>query len=466
MSNNYQFIINKLKTLTNADRIITDEQEKIIYETDWRKRYYNKSICVVFPINKQEIIQIIIFCNQYNIKITPQGGNTSTCGAAVPSHKFKKNIIINFSKMNNILNINDTNGTMLAESGCILEQVIKAANEHNLYFPLNIGSKASCQIGANVATNAGGLNVCKYGSMRDLVLGLEVILPNGSIINQLNVLKKNNTNFDLKQLFIGSEGTLGIITQVNLKLFTKPIEYYTFMATIDNITTIINLLNHLKVSMLTISAFEVINYEACEIYNTQFINNQIPLYINNESWVILVELEISNDFNKDLITIILQQYLILDNIIIANSDSERQKLWHMRENIPLAEKKSHQSLKYDISLPLDNIEKFIIKTKQDLKKFDKIINKIIIFGHIADGSLHYNIPFILLIDNNSKARINNIVYNNIANMNGSISAEHGIGQAKVSLFRKYYDNESYALAKQIKQLIDPCNIFNPNKIFY
>ncbi|MCE2705852.1 MAG: FAD-binding oxidoreductase [Proteobacteria bacterium] len=454
--------VEKLYSILDASCIIVDTKLKVSHETDWRNKYFCESLAVVFPKSTKEIQQIILLCNKYQIKITPQGGNTSTCGASVPTNNLGAHIILNLSKLNKIIELDIDNLSITLESGCLLQQVIDEANKINLYFPLKIASSGICQIGGNIATNAGGIHVVKYGTMRDLTLGLEVILPNGEIINQLHKLRKNNTNFDLKQLFIGSEGTLGIITKATLKLFSKPLDFFTLMFGVSTIENAINLLSEFKLNGIIPSAFEIINKHTQKVYNDNFLDNQLPI---QDEWIILCEVECNEPFNNDKITDILETFGIdFNKVVIASNETERKNLWSIREHIPIAEKTSGFALKYDISLPISNIPKFIQTNSGNLSSLDINLN-IIIFGHLGDGNLHYNIPLTNKIKPDYEDKISNIVYSDVVLLDGSISAEHGIGQLKKEWFKKFYDSSSYILAKSIKHLIDPDDIFNPGKIF-
>lgn len=457
-------VVVKLREIVSIDGLLLDEKVKASYEKEWRNRYSNPSLGVIFPKNVSQIQQILGICQEYQIGVIPQGGNTSMCAGSIPTDSPKPQLIINLSKLNHILEFDIANNSVTVEAGCTLHQIQEHARENNLYFPLSIGSEGSCQIGGNIATNAGGIHVIKYGMMRDLVLGLEVVLANGQIVNQLKELKKNNVNFDLKQLFIGSEGTLGIISKATLKLFPQIKKYFTGLIGLQDIGQAISLLNHLKKDY-SVCAFEIINLLTQQIYNLHFKENSLPI---QDNWLILFELEIGDNFDIEKITDLFEKQKIdLNLVILASTDGERQKLWQFRENIPLAEKLSGFAVKHDIALPLSKIEDFIISNQKNIqKKYPDA--QIITFGHLGDGNLHYNIQFnqrnykeLQEIEND----INSIVYKDVDVYNGTFSAEHGIGYIKKSWMAKYYDPVSYAIAQSIKQLLDPNNILNPGKIF-
>ena len=483
-------IISKLRSIVGDDKLIIDEANKISYETDWRKRFYAKCLAVIFPINSEMIIKIIELANYYNLKIIIQGGNTSLCGAAIPDKNlsYTQQIIINLSKMNKIIELDLENLAISVEAGCTLQQINDYLNSYNLTFPLAIASKNQCQIGGNIATNAGGVNVIKYGNTRNLVLGLEVILANGQIINQLNVLKKNNINFDLKQLFIGSEGTLGVITKATLSLYHKAKTYYTVLLGVENITVAINLFNKLR-SYYTLNAFEIIDNNTQNLYDNIFYENKLPI---RDAWLILFEIEIFLDntnsgssnydaiYNETILKIFQNLEINLDKVIIAETNKKRDYLWNIRENIPLAEHTTGIAIKHDIALPINYIAEFIkINTNNIQKTLETFFAKnninlkysMIIFGHLGDGNLHYNVQFSLKnkidIPNFEKLeiQINKIVYDDIATYNGTFSAEHGVGQLKKAQYRQYHDTNSYNLAKLLKNTLDPNKIFNSAVLF-
>ncbi len=458
----YESIIIKFQQILGQDSLITDPEQKKIYETEWRNRYSNRCLAVLFPTTTKQIQQIVVLCQEYKIGIVPQGGNTSLCAGSIPIANIRIQIILNLRKLNKFMDIDIANSSICLDAGYTLYQAQQAANKYGLYLPLSIGAEGSCQIGGNIATNAGGVHVIKYGMMRDLVLGLEAILPDGSIVNQLSSLRKNNANFDLKQLFIGSEGTLGIITKAVLKLFPQILNYVTGLIGVDNLTIATVLLGEIK-QKFNLAAFEIINQTTQEIYNTQFPEQK---FILSNNWLILFEIEANNmDIAEDLMDIIVQHKL--DQVVIASNERERQQLWRMRENIPLAEKMAGFAIKHDISLPISKVPEFIIvNEKHILHNYPDA--QIIAFGHLGDGNLHYNIQFV----NMSYAELQKIehevsqlVYTDVHNFNGSFCAEHGIGYLKKEWFSTYYDPVSYQLASTIKKILDPYNILNPGKIF-
>ncbi|MCC2626134.1 MAG: hydroxyacid dehydrogenase [Burkholderiales bacterium] len=452
-------LLAKFVAIVGQNNIITDPAQQQPYLADWRGRYQGKAMAVVKPQTTTQVVQLVNLCNVNNITIIPQGGNTSLSGAATPLNQSTlSQVIINLSMMNKILSINKEDNSINVEAGCTLAKVIDYAEANGRYFPLNIAAKDSCQIGGNIATNAGGIHVIKYGMIRDMVLGLEVVLPNGEIFNSLNNLRKNNSYLDLKQLFIGSEGTLGIITRAILKLYPKPVGVITGLISVKTIFQAIDILNRLY-AHFSVCAFEIIGKTMQSIYNTHFAANKFPL---NDNWLILFELETNNENNT---LNILSEVLNDVSVVICDSMVSRQNLWHIRENLPLAEKIHGIAIKHDISLPISQIELFIKQNEKSIKDYYPDA-QIIIFGHLGDGNLHYNVQ---LATNEQtieqEVYINKLVYTDALSLGGSVSAEHGIGQLKTSWYKLAIDPVGYNLAKQIKQLLDPKNIFNPKKIF-
>lgn len=456
--------LHQLNDILDSGSIICDPILKVQYETDWNNRYVETAIAVLFPSSVFQIRQIVNLCQLWNVGIVPQGGNTSKSGASVPGCVNKPQVILNLVKLNRILAIDTMNNSLLVEAGCTLKAVTEAALQNERYFPLYIASNKECQIGGNIATNAGGIHVIKYGVMRNLVFGLEVVLPNGQIVNQIHQLYKNNTNFDLNQLFIGSEGTLGIITKASLKLSPKPQGYCAVMLGLRDLDAAVALLRQLQTSY-AVCAFEILNKKVQLLYSRELIKHPIPV---SDEWVILFELEIDNWFHKEELESWLQiRGIKADQMRIAMNKDERDYLWFIRENIALVQKNAGLAIKHDISLPIDKISSFINNNQRRLESL-KLNVAILVFGHLGDGNLHYNIQF-YGFDSQAlgqvKQQINKIVYEDVMELGGSISAEHGIGQFKKDWFYKYYDKESYNLGLALKNVIDPANILNPGKIF-
>ena len=378
--------------------------------------------------------------------------------------------MISLERLNKIREINPTDQSVTVEAGLILSDLQKKCDENNLIFPLSLASEGSCSLGGNIASNAGGVAVLYYGNTRELVMGLEVVLSDGSIINNLKTLIKDNTGYSIKDLFIGSEGTLGVITAATLKVFPKPKNMYTALLSVDSPKQSIEILNYIRNNLsIPLTAFELMNNFSIELVNKHMDKASIP--IEKFKWLILVEfssIEVSKnekDKIENLLNEILHQNLAKD-IFISQSSKQAKDMWYIRESISEAQKKEGGSIKNDISIPIKDISKFINNAEKISKK---VIpgSRSVIFGHIGDGNIHFNISQPVKSDRDKfikkdkklRKKINDLTIE----LNGSISAEHGIGLTKKADLKKYMKKD-VELFKLIKKSFDPKNIMNPGKI--
>ena len=457
--------IKKIIKVLNKNEYSTEKEVIKPYCVDWRGDYKGTSSLIVHPSTVEKISKIVKICNFTRTPIIPQGGNTGLVGGSVPRRN-KGEIILNLGKLDKIRKINLTDKTITLESGCILENVKKELSKFNMVFPLSLGSKGSCQIGGNIATNAGGVNVIKYGSLRSNILGLEVVSSDGKVFSELNDIKKNNTGLDLKQLFIGSEGILGIITAATIRIFDKPQERIVLWVGIKNFKETLKLYERITAMFQDqITSFELMNKKSISIIKQNEFNFKIA---NNKIFCLI---EISN-FQKidDFGDFVINKLSVLDTekmeIIVSKSEHENQVIWNLRESIPVEERKIGSIIKHDVSIPLENMENFIKTTELEIKQFDRM-SEIINFGHLGDNNLHYNV----VINNPQKIKssstpkiINNIIFNNVMKNKGSISAEHGIGQLRKKELFEFKGKASIKAMKSIKKIFDPRNIFNPGKV--
>ena len=450
------------------------------YLSDWRGVFEGKVKFVVFPSTTEEVSKILKLANKNNIPIVPQGGNTGLCGGATPDNS-GNSILINFTKLNNIRNIDLLGNTVTVEAGCILENILNVVQEKDRIFPINLAAKGSCTIGGNLATNAGGINVLKYGSTRDLVLGIEAVLPNGEVINNLNSLHKDNTGYALHKLLVGSEGTLALITAATIKIFKKPKASISCFIKVKDIDKSIETL-HMLQSLVgnNIEAFEIMSKPILEIVHKQFPKISKPFPAIPELSLLVEftttsELDLNIDdtgetiFQKKIINVmshLIENHLIED-AIVSQSDYQNKELWEIRENANIAQMQEGFQLKLDLSIPIENMSKFWIETSEELKRKHKHV-KICSFGHLGDGNLHYN----LMDEDKNKeyvyknqTALKELVYKKIKKFNGSFSAEHGIGQLKIEELEKYKDQNLLNLMRTIKNSVDPKNILNPGKLF-
>ena len=478
-------IENNLKSLQLQYPPIFNKMDHEKYVNDWREQYVGKTYAVLRPSNTEEVSNILKFASENNITIVPQGGNTGLCGGATPD-KSGNSIIISLEKMNKIRSFNKQAKTITVDAGVILSSIHEKVEQEDLFFPLSLGAKGSCMIGGNLSTNAGGVNVLKYGNSRELCLGLEVVLPDGKIMNLLTELKKDNTGYDLKNLFIGAEGTLGIITGATFKLFPLPKKITTFFVEASTIFNALKLLNVLQLEFPgSIESFEIMPNTFWVVAKNNIDNIVMPLEKMPEMGVLV---DISSYSNIDIkqndkgeIPIInkvenilaecLENNLISDATICSN-EAQSKALWSIREAGAESEKKELKKsnlikcLKHDISLPLESIESFHEEAQKMINNFLPNL-KTIFFGHLGDGNLHYNVfGNGSLPDgfNGKSIELTEKLYEIVHKYNGSFSAEHGIGQLKKESLKKHKNNVAYSLMQTIKNQIDPKGIMNPGKI--
>ncbi len=443
--------------------------KKVLSPTDARERatsYWDASpmnvAALVRPSNTDDVSKALALCNAYGVAVVTHGGLSGCVEGAKPA---EQKVVISLESMNNIDHLDLVGRTATVEAGCILETFQNTVKEHGLYFPLDLGARGSCQLGGNAATNAGGINVIRYGMMRNLILGMEVVLADGTVLSSMNQMLKNNAGYDLKQLFIGSEGTLGIITRLVLRLETAPRTCNTALIALNNFGQVVDLLNHFKVSMAdSLSAYEVMwgeHYRAVteEGWNKSPIDRSHPFYVVAECEGVDPE----NDKNRFLKTLehAFEQELILD-AALSKSEAERQEIWETRENFEALLQTGPVFL-YDVSLPIKNMEDYITQVLNDVQKqWQK--GQCYVLGHIGDGNLHLFIkpeePGDGLHD-----MADNIVYQPLSQFNGSVSAEHGIGTEKKKWLGHSRSNAEIEMMKLLKSTLDPKNILNPGVIF-
>ena len=460
--------INKFRKIVGNKNVITDKNDMQKYLREWRGVYTGVAGAIVKPKSTKEVSNILKFAYRKNISCIPQGGNTGLVGGQIPFNK--DHIVISLERLNKIKEINPTDQSVTVEAGLILSDLQKKCDENNFIFPLSLASEGSCSLGGNIASNAGGVAVLYYGNTRELVMGLEVVLSDGSIINNLKTLIKDNTGYSLKDLFVGSEGTLGVITAATLKVFPKPKNMYTALLSVDSPKQSIDILNYIRNNLsVPLTAFELMNNFSIGLVNKHMDKASIP--IEKFKWLILVEfssIEVSKN-EKDKIENLLNEILhqnLANDIFVSQSSKQAKDMWYIRESISEAQKKEGGSIKNDISIPIKDISKFINYAEKISKK---VIpgSRCVIFGHIGDGNIHFNISQpvksdkdkFLKKDKKLRKKINDLTIE----LNGSISAEHGIGLTKKADLKKYMKKD-VELFKLIKKSFDPKNIMNPGKI--
>ncbi len=462
----------KLLSIVGPSGLTNDVLALESHNRDWRGRYQGDAAWVVKPATTHEVMDVVRACFEAGISIVPQGGNTSQCGASVPGTGWGS-IILNLSRMNRIRTIDWDNDTLTCEAGVTLATVQETARQGNRLFPVSIASEGTAEIGGVISTNAGGTAVLRYGNMRSQVLGLEVVLPDGQLWNGMRMLRKDNTGYDLKQWFIGAEGTLGIVTAAVLRLYPLPRSRATAWVAVDSPAQAVSLLSHLKscVGDRT-SGFELMSRSALQMVLTHITGTHDPLG-NSSPWYVLVELEdASPDAGLDALLEtaldqVLQQQLISD-AVISRSESQSAALWALREQVSEAQKREGISIKHDISVPVSRIPVFVEDASQKLERAYPGI-RVVCFGHVGDGNLHYNLSMPDKVKNPSfievTPQVNRIVHDVVHQLDGSISAEHGIGQLKVDELVRYKSPIELELMKTLKKALDPKNLMNPGKIF-
>ena len=468
-------LIPTLAGIVGATQVLTEPADMAPFVTDWRGRYRGAAQCVVRPGSTAEVAAVLRACVAAGVPIVPQGGNTSLCGAATPDAAGQA-VVLCLGRLNRVLAIDTGNNTITVEAGCTLAAVQEAARAADRLFPLALASEGSCQIGGNLSTNAGGVQVLRYGNMRALTLGLEVVLASGEIWDGLRGLRKDNTGYDLKQLFIGAEGTLGIITAAVLKLFPLPRATATAWLAIDSPAAALAVLARLQDAFgELVSACELVSGVALDLV-VRHLGRHLPGSVaplpGASDWHLLVELsgggeqQALADALADCLGAAIDAGEVVD-AVIAQSGEQAKKLWALRENISEAQKIEGFSIKHDISLPLSRIPDFIERTDATLAAAFPGI-RCVTFGHVGDGNLHYNQSMRDPADNErllaNQDAVDRRVHDCVADCGGSISAEHGIGQLKRRELVRYRSPLELATMRAIKQALDPRGLMNPGKL--
>lgn len=449
----------------------TDLKDMEPHLTDWRGSYTGSAAMVLRPRTTDEVRRIVKTANEFGISLVPQGGNTSLVGGSVPDQSSNQ-VVVSLTRMRTIRSVDPLNYTITVDAGLVLAQVQDEAAKVDRLFPLSLGAEGTAEIGGVISTNAGGVNVLKYGNTRDLVLGIEAILPNGDVFNDLTGLRKDNTGYDLKQLIIGAEGTLGILTAATLKLFPSIKASATALAAVPSPKAAVQLLSLAReASSDQVTSFEIITREALDVVFKHIPGTHDPLN-KDYQWYVLIELGSPRSHDllrrrlEDILTTAMDQNLVLDGALAANV-GQADTLWHIRHAISEAEQKEGPAVKHDISVPVSQIPAFVTASEAALKALNPDI-RLIIFGHIGDGNLHYNVQKWDEISAEDftelKPSVTETIYALVQKFGGSISAEHGIGQLKRDALAKVKPAETMAAMKAIKAALDPNGVMNPGKV--
>ena len=464
-------LLEQLKAAVGGANVLT-EGDLSAWEQDWRKRSHGKALAVVRPGSTAEVAQVVKACAAAGISIVPQGGNTGLVVGSTPDESGTQ-VLLSTQRMNAVRAIDAANLTITVEAGCVLQALQQAAQSQGFLFPLSLAAEGSCTIGGNLSTNAGGTQVVRYGNTRELCLGLEVVTAAGDVWEGLSGLRKDNTGYDLRDLFIGSEGTLGIITAATMKLYPLPASTLTAWAAVPSLEAAVNLLGmahtHLGAGL---TGFEVMGQFALSLVARHYTQMRVPLYEQTPFCVLLEnsdhesELHARTQFER-LLESAMEEGLVTDAVVAENLRQAHQ-LWHIRESIPLAQAEEGLNIKHDISIPVSRIPEFCEVTDGLLAQAIAGV-RLVNFGHLGDGNLHYNVQAPEGGDNAAfldawEERVNTIVFDSVRDFGGSISAEHGVGSLKVDKLPGHKSPVALSMMRAIKRALDPKNTMNPGRV--
>ncbi len=458
-------LIAQFSAITGEKNAISDALAMTPYMTEWRDLWKGKSPVVLRPADVKQVSAIMKLATSSQTPVVPQSGNTGLVGGGIPFES-RNEILVSLDRMTQILDVDAANYTMTVQAGVILKSIQDAASQVHRLFPLSLASEGSCRIGGNLSTNAGGLNVLAYGNTRDLCLGLEVVLPDGRIWNGLRRLRKDNTGYDLKNIFIGAEGTLGIITAAVLKLFPKPRSHETAFIAVTSPQAAVDLLSLTKdMSGNRVTAFELMPNIGME-FTVKHMGISHPLE-STSPWYALSELAdpVAGSF-AEILEVAMERGWVTD-AAIAQSEGQRKALWDIRELMPESQKFEGGSIKHDISVPVSTIPEFIAEATAAVHRFMPRA-RVMAFGHMGDGNLHFNVTQPAGMDKDHYLAcwndMNAVVFAVVHKFDGSISAEHGIGRLKIGHMAEIKSAVELGMMRDLKRLFDPLNIMNPGKV--
>jgi FAD/FMN-containing dehydrogenase len=463
--------LEQLRNICGQAHVLT-EGDLSAWEVDWRKRSYGKALAVVRPGNTEEVAQVVKACLAARVSLVPQGGNTGLVVGSTPDDSGTQ-IVLSLQRLRAVREIDSANLTITVEAGCVLQHLQEAALQAGFLFPLSLAAEGSCTIGGNLATNAGGTQVLRYGNARELCLGLEVVTAAGEVWHGLSGLRKDNTGYDLRDLYIGSEGTLGVITAATLKLYPLPAARLTAWAAVASMDEAVALLGlaqqHLGASL---TGFEVMGQFALSLVVKHFAQLKVPFH-DSAAFGVLLECsdQESEAHARALFERLLEAALskgCVSDAVVAESLAQARQLWHVRESIPLAQAEEGLNIKHDISVPVSRIPDFVRDTDALLQKEIPGV-RLVNFGHLGDGNLHYNVQAPAGVDAQAFLRdhedeVNTLVFDTVQRFGGSISAEHGVGTLKVSKLEQHKSPVALGLMRSIKTAFDPHKLMNPGKL--
>ncbi len=458
-----------------AGRLLTAEAELAPFLRDWRRRYTGRAFAVAQPDTAADVAAVVRWCATHRVALVPQGGNTGLAGGATPDVD-GRSIVLSLARMKRVRAIDPLNDTITVEAGCTLAEVRAAADAAGRLFPLSLPSEGTCTIGGNLATNAGGVAVLRYGNARELCLGLEVVTADGETWHGLRGLRKDNTGYDLRDLFVGSEGTLGVITAATLKLYPKPAAQVTALAALDDLQGALRLLELARAHLgAALTAFELVSEPCIELVTTRFPDQRRP-FAQRSAWYALLETSDPEDETHASAAFEALMQRAFDDgaardAVVATSAAQARRLWALRELVSEAQALEGKNVKHDVSVPISSIPAFVERAGAALAHGVPGVRPIV-FGHAGDGNLHYNVSppadrcgpaheaEVLAL----QPAINRIVHDAAYAFGGSISAEHGLGQLRRDEVARYKPAIELALMRRIKQALDPLGIMNPGKV--
>jgi FAD/FMN-containing dehydrogenase len=464
-------LISALEGIVGRTHVLTDG-DLSAFEQDWRKRVRGKAMAVVRPGSTREVADVVKACAAANASLVTQGGNTGLVVGSTPDASGTQ-VLLSLQRLNAVRHLDADNLTMTAEAGCILQNLQQTADQAGLLFPLSLAAEGSCTIGGNLATNAGGTQVVRYGNARELCLGLEVVTPQGDVWEGLSGLRKDNTGYDLRDLFIGSEGTLGVITAATLRLYPQPVARLTAWAAVPSMKQAVELLGlthrHLGAGL---TGFEVMGQFALSLVARHFPQIRVPFHDQTAFCVLLENSDAESESHaraqfEALLEAAMDSGYVSD-AVVAESIAQARQLWHARESIPLAQAEEGLNIKHDISIAVSRIPDFVMVTDTLLQKALPGI-RMVNFGHLGDGNLHYNVQAPAGADGTAFLRdreeqVNALVYDSVAQFGGSISAEHGVGSLKIDKLEQHKSPVALGMMRAIKQALDPHNLMNPGRV--
>jgi FAD/FMN-containing dehydrogenase len=468
-------LLEQLRQIVGTSNVLTHDDpatDLIAWEQDWRRRERGRALAVVRPANTPEVAAVVKACAAAGVSMVPQGGNTGMVVGSTPDASGTQ-VVLSLTRMNKVRALDAGNLTITVDAGCVLQSIQESCEQAGFLFPLSLGSQGNCTIGGNLGTNAGGTQVVRYGNTRELCLGLEVVTAQGEVWNGLTGLRKDNTGYDLRHLFIGSEGTLGVITAATMKLYPMPKAQLTAYAAVPSLEAAVQLLGlahqHLSAGL---TGFEVMGQFALSLVAKHYPQQRVPFWKESPFCVVLENSDNESEAHaracfERLLEAAMEQGCVSD-AVVAESMAQAKALWHIRESIPLAQAEEGLNIKHDISIAVSRIPEFVRVTDALLQQQfagARLVN----YGHLGDGNLHYNVQAPEGGDaadflNKQEQTINALVYESVDRFNGSISAEHGVGSLKVEKLEHHKSPVALGLMRAIKQALDPQNRMNPGRV--